>query len=112
VNELASTLFVLRLVKLVLEIAILSLIGQGVLWMMIRAVGRDPRTNFAWRVLDVVVSPFVRLLRLITPKFVAERHLPWAVLGLLAVGWFWVTFAIGNACISQGVPIADCRNIR
>jgi hypothetical protein len=112
-NDLANTLFLLRLVKLVLEVAGLSLIGLGFLWVMIRAVGGNPDTNFAYRVLQVVVSPFVRLVRAITPKFVPDRQVPWAALGLLVVAWGWVSFlAIPNACHSHGIPIAACLEIR
>lgn len=112
-NDLAQTLFFLRLVKLVLEIALLALVGQGIMWAMIRAVGRDPATNVFYKVLDVIVSPFVRLVRLITPKFIDDAQVPWAALGLLVVGWASVSFlAIPNACHSHGVPIAACLAIR
>ena len=108
-ESLANSLFLLRLVKLVLEIAGLSLIGLAVLAVMIRAVGRDPQTNFAYRALQVVASPFVRIVRAITPKFVPDRHVPWAVFGLVVVTWAWVSFlAIPNACHAQGVPIGQC----
>jgi hypothetical protein len=111
-SDLANTLFLLRLVKLVLEIALLALVGQGVMWALIRAVGQDPANNFFYRMLQVVVSPFTRIVRLITPKFVADRHVPWAVLGLLVVGYVWTLFAIANACIGHGLPIAECRRVR
>jgi hypothetical protein len=112
VNDLVSTLFVLRLVKLVLEIALLALVGQAILWAMIRGVGRDPSTNVFYRVLSVIVSPFVKAVRLVTPRFVADRHVPWAVFGLLVVGYAWTLFAIANACIGQGMTIAQCQGVR
>ena len=111
-KDLAATLFVLRLAKLILEIALLSLVGQAVLWAMIRGVGRDPATNLFYRMLQVIVSPFVRLVRLVTPRFVPDRHLPWAVFGLLLVGYAWTLFAIANACIAHGLTIAQCQEIR
>jgi hypothetical protein len=63
-------------------------------------------------VLEVVVSPFRRLVRFVTPRFVADRHVPFALLGLLTVAWVWSAFAIGNACISHGVAIAECARLR
>ena len=108
-ESLASPLYLLRLLKLVLEIAGLSLVGLAVLAIMIRAVGRDPEANFAYRALQVIVKPFVRLVRAITPRFVADRHVPWAAFGLIVVAWAWVSFlAIPTACHSRGLTIAEC----
>ena len=72
-NDIGTTLFVLRLVKLVLEIALLALVGQALVWAMIRAVGQPPEHNFFYRALQVVTSPFTKLLRLVSPKFIIDR---------------------------------------
>jgi hypothetical protein len=112
VNDLGTTLFVLRLVKLVLEIALFALAGQGVVWMMIRAVGQPAERNFAYRALQTIASPFTRLVRLVSPKFVIDRHIPWATAALLAIAWVWTTFAIANACIGAGLAISECQQVR
>lgn len=111
-NDIGTTLFVLRLVKLVLEIALLALVGQALVWAMIRAVGQPPENNFFYRTLQVVTSPFTKLVRLVSPKFVIDRHIPWAAFALLAVAWVWVTFTIANACIGAGMSIAECQQVR
>jgi hypothetical protein len=51
-------------------------------------------------------------VRKITPAFVADRHIPFAVLALLVVGYAWTLFAFANACIAQGLTIAECRQVR
>lgn len=108
-----TTLFLLRLVKLVLEIALFALIGQGIVYVLIRAMGQqDPRSNVFYRTLATIVLPFTWLLRKITPSAVADRHIPWAVLGLLIVGYVWTLFAIANACIAQGLTLAQCQQVR
>jgi len=112
VNDIGNTLFVLRLVKLVLEIALFALAGQGLVWMMIRAVGQPAERNFAYRALQTIASPFTGLVRLITPKFVIDRHIPWATFALLAVAWVWATFTIANTCIGAGLTIAECQQVR
>lgn len=103
-----SALFLPRIVKLVLEIALLALLGQGVVWVLIRAVGADPSRNVFYRALEVVVSPFVRLARLITPRAVPDRHLPWAVLGLLVVAYVATLLAIVQTCVGLGLPLREC----
>ena len=108
-----TALFLLRLVKLVLEIALFALVGQGVVWVLIRAMGQpDPGSNIFYRMLAAIVMPFTWLVRRITPAFVADRHIPWAVLGLLVVGYAVTLFAFANACIAQGFTIAECRQAR
>ena len=108
VDDLGSTLFWLRLVQLVLAIALLSLVGQGVVFVIARALGQDVTKNFFFRVLETVVMPFTRLCRLITPKIITDRQVPVVVLSLLSVGYVWVMLAIANLCLGQGVRIAQC----
>ena len=102
-GDAGATLFLLRLLKLVLEIALFALVGQGIMYVLIRAMGaQDPRDNVFFRMLATVVSPFTWLVRKITPPAVADRHVPWAVFGLLLVAWAWTAFfAIPNACFSR-----------
>jgi hypothetical protein len=107
-NDPGSSILVLRIVKLVLEIALLALVGQGLLWMMTRAVGGDPARNVFYRVLEAIVSPFRRLVRWMTPGFVLDRHLPWAVLGLLLVAYLTTQFLIVQTCVGLGVSVRDC----
>jgi hypothetical protein len=112
VKDIGTTLFVLRLVKLVLEIALFALAGQGIVWMLARAMGQQAERNFAYRALQTVALPFTKLVRLLTPKLVLDRHVPWATFALLAVGWVWVSFSIANACIGAGLTIAECQQVR
>jgi uncharacterized membrane protein len=108
VNELQSTLFWLRLVQLLLAIPLMALAGQGIVHVLTRLFGQDPNANFFYRVLATVASPFTRACRWITPKFVADRHLPLVALSLLLVGYVWTMLAIANACIGAGLPVSQC----
>ena len=111
-DSLVSTLFWLRLIQLVLAIALLALVGQGVVFVIARALGQDVSKNFFYRVLETVVMPFNRLCRLITPRFVTDRQVPMVVLSLLSVGYVWVMLAIANACLGHGLAIAQCVGSR
>ena len=111
-KDIGTTLFVLRLVKLVLEIALLALAGQGIVWALIRTSGQPADDNVFYRTLKVVSSPFTRLVRLASPKFVIDRHIPWATFALLAVAYVWVLFTIANTCIGAGLTVAECQRLR
>ena len=107
-NDLQSTLFWLRLVQLLLAIPLLALAGQGIVHVLTRMFGQEPKANFFYRVLETVASPFTRACRWITPKFVADRHLPLVALSLLLVGYAWTMLAIASACIGAGLPVSQC----
>ena len=107
-GDLGSTLYWLRLVQLLLAIPLLALAGQGALFMITRAIGQNVKTNFFYRILEIVVLPFTRLARLITPRRISDRLLPLVVLSLLLVGYFWTMIAIADLCIHHGVAVAQC----
>ena len=107
-DDLASTLYWLRLVQLLLSIPLLALAGQGVVFLIARSVGQDVRSNIFFRILETVVMPFTRLARLITPKIINDRQLPLVVLSLLVIGYIWIMMAIANLCIGHGIPVAQC----
>ena len=107
-NDLGSTLFALRLIKAVVEIALFALVGQGIVWALIRAAGQPPEHNFFYRALQTIAMPVTRPLRWVTPKVVSDRHIPWAALGLLIAAWAWVFLAILNTCAGAGITAAEC----
>ena len=82
---------VLSTVRMLVEIAMFSLIGQGVLYLMAGA-GRDQ--NFFYNLLRTLASPAMRFTRFITPKFVIDQHVGWVALFLLFVLWVGLRVAI------------------
>lgn len=90
----------LSALKLVFEIALLSLLGQGVLY-LIAGPRRD--TNIFYQLLKMVPQPFVSLARRITPAQVADRHVPFVAFFLLAIGWLVVTFERIRYCVGVGM---------
>lgn len=102
------TLFWLRLVQLLIAIPLLALAGEGAVWLLARMVGQPPRQNFFFRLLEVVASPVVKPFRWITPRFVPDRHVPFAAFCLLLVAYFWVMLAIADACAGAGFPVGQC----
>jgi hypothetical protein len=107
-TEIPSSLFWWRLLQLVLAIPMLAILGQGLTWLLARGFGQLPEQNFFYRLLQVIASPAVKLSRLITPKVIADAHVPLVALSLLAVAYLWVMLEIGNACTRAGLTIARC----
>ena len=97
-------LLLVSAVKLIAEIALMALAGQFLLGVL---AGQKREGNFFYKLLQVLTGPFVKAMRLITPKVVIDRHIPLAAFVLLATVWVIVTIVKVNLCIQIGVE--QCR---
>lgn len=75
---------VITTLRVLVEIALFSLIGQGVLYAL---AGENREQNIFYMILKTVASPAMRFARWISPKFVVDRHVGWVALFLLTVLW-------------------------
>ena len=91
-------------VKLLAEIALLVLLGQGVVGLMSGAA-RD--RNPFYRVLQMAGLPWVRAARFLSPKIVLDRHLPLVAFLVLLFVWGAATVAKVSICLQLGV--ASCK---
>lgn len=87
---------------LVVWIALLALAGQFVLGWLAGA-GRD--RNVVYRLFEVIASPFVKLVRLLAPRAVVDRHAPLATFVLLVVALVWLTIERIRLCLQGGVNL-------
>jgi cytochrome b561 len=94
----------LNLAQLVLYIALLSLLGQGLLFVL---SGPKRQSNVFYTLLQVVSKPFTWLVRKITPRQVADRHVPVVTFFLLLIVYFIVTFEKISLCLNANM--AGCR---
>lgn len=97
-------LLLASVVKLVAEVALMALIGRGVLGLL---AGPGREANVFYRVLDTVCRPVLRLARAITPAAVQARHLPWISVSLLCLVWLLALALKVSVCLRIG--IASCR---
>ena len=63
----------LNVFQLVLYIALLSLVGQAILYVL---AGAKRESNFFYKLLQVISKPFTLPVRLITPKQIADSQVP------------------------------------
>jgi hypothetical protein len=91
-------------VKLIAEIALMALAGQFLLGVL---AGQKRESNFFYKLLQVLTGPFVKGMRLITPKVVIDRHIPLAAFVLLSTVWLFSTIVKVNLCLQIGVE--QCR---
>ena len=94
----------LSIVKLICEIALLALLGQALLYVL---AGPKRDSNVFYQLLKVLTNPFTKPTRLITPRQVADRHVPFVTFFFLMLVWGVVTFEKISHCIS--VNMVGCK---
>ena len=94
----------LNLLQLTLYIALLALLGQGLLYVL---AGAKRETNIFYTLLRVVGKPFTAIVRRITPAKVADQHVPFVTFGLLLIVYAVVTFEKINYCVS--INMVGCK---
>lgn len=96
-------LLLLSAIKLVCEIALMSMLGQWVLGLL---AGAKREQNIFYQVLAQIGRPFVLLARWITPRsIVLDRHLPLVAFLVLAFSWILVTALRIQHCLQIGVEL-------
>ena len=90
--------FALLVAQQLVLVAGLSLLGQFVV-----AIFNWParRQNLVYRLFEVVASPVVKLVRLVTPKVVIDQHIPIAAFMVLLFAYFWLGFEQRASCMND-----------
>ena len=94
----------LNIAQLVLYIALLSLLGQGLLFVF---AGASRDTNFFYKLLQLMSKPFTWPVRKVTPHQVADRHVPLVTFFVLVLLYFIVTFEKIDHCMNSNM--VGCR---
>lgn len=94
----------LNLVQLILYIALLSLAGQGLLYVL---AGPKRDNNLFYKLLQLLGKPFTLPVRMVTPRQVADHHVPLVTFFLLLIVYFVVTFEKIDYCME--LKMVDCR---
>jgi hypothetical protein len=99
---MTSMLFLVSALKLITEIALMALLGQGLLAIL---AGDHRESNFVYRIFRSMTSPFIDMARLLSPRVVLDQHLPLVAFLLLACGWIAVTLAKIDICVRIGIEL-------
>ena len=100
-------LTILNAIQLVLYIALLALLGQGVLYVL---AGARRESNFFYKLLQVLSKPFTWPLRRVMPKQVADHQVPIVAFMLLLLLYAVVTFERADLSVTSNmVGQEGCR---
>lgn len=92
-------LLLVMAVKLVAEIALMALLSQ---WLLGLLAGAKRETNMFYKLLQVITGPFIKVTRMISPRFVLDRHVPLGAFLLVSVVWFVAVITKINLCLQLG----------
>jgi hypothetical protein len=79
------------ILKAICEVALFSLLGQGIVALL---SGPNRDKNVVYQIFKVITGPPVKLTRLITPRFIIDAHVPFVTFFLFF--WLWVGFTYGK----------------
>ena len=78
------------ILKALTEIAGVSFLGQGLLWVW---AGAKRDQNIVYNLFKAITSPVTRITRIITPRVVLDQHIGLVAFFLLMVLWIAITAA-------------------
>ncbi|MBU0620946.1 MAG: hypothetical protein KJ795_03770 [Gammaproteobacteria bacterium] len=94
-------LFVVSVLKALVEVAALALLAQGLVGLL---AGRAKEGNVVYRMLRVVTTPVCRVVRRVTPGFVADRHI--GLVAFLTLFWLWLALVYAKAWVCNTQNLA------
>ena len=81
-------LLILGVLRALVEVALLFLIGQGLLAVL---AGARRHTNTIYQLFVLVTSPVIKIVRKISPPQIIDKHLPFVAFFVLF--WCWIGLA-------------------
>jgi len=93
-------LFLISVLRTLVEVAGLALLGQGILALL---AGKYRHENLFYRVFQIVTRPVIKAARFITPRFIIDAHVPFLAFFLLF--WLWIALALAkrHLCTLHGL---------
>ena len=72
------------ILKALVEVALLVMIGQGILFVF---AGSSRQQNLVYRMFATVTQPIMKATRFVTPRFIVDQHIGLVAFFLLLVLW-------------------------
>ena len=95
-------LLFVEILKLLAEVALLSLAGRWVLGLL---AGKRRDQNLFYQLFQVLTRPLISGARLITPRVVLDQHLPLVAFLVLFFVWVVATMTKIDICVRIGVHL-------
>lgn len=94
-------MFIVSVLKALVEIAVMSLLAQGIIGVL---SGKEQQENFAYRLFQVVTAPIIKIVRAITPMFIADQYL--GLVSFCILFWLWLALIFAKAYVCHAQHLA------
>jgi hypothetical protein len=94
----STDLFLVTIAKSLVEVAALLILGQGILYVL---SGEKREGSLSYQLFKIITRPVYGIVRLLTPKVIVDRHVPWVALMVLFWLWLALTFAKIQICAER-----------
>ncbi len=95
--EPQTELLMVVALKALAELAGLFITGRGLLYVLI---GQKRQVNGVYQLFALLTNPLIRATRVVTPRVVADRHIPAAT--ALLIFWVWLGATYWKAAVCMG----------
>lgn len=89
------------ILKGLVELLILVMLGQGLLFVL---AGATRHQNVVYRMFATVTAPVMKAARFVTPRFIVDQHIGFVAFFLLVVLWVAALALKVQAVTSQAAP--------
>lgn len=95
---LNTALHLLSILRASAEVAGMSLLAQGALWLL---AGGGPQRNVVYQLFSLITRPAIGATRRLAPKAISDRHIPLLAFFLLFALWIALAYVRQVACQSN-----------
>lgn len=93
-------LFIVSILRALVEVALLALIGQGAVGLL---SGARRAKNPIYVLFQVITKPVVRFTRWFTPKVILDQHIPFVAFFLMFWLWILLAWVKRELCVMSGL---------
>ena len=93
-------IFILSILRALVEVALLALIGQGAVGLL---SGARRHKNPIYVLFQVITKPVIRFTRWFTPKLIVDQHIGFVAFFLLFWLWILLAWVKRELCLISGL---------
>lgn len=93
-------LYIVSILRALVEVAGLSLLGQGAVALL---SGKYREQNIFYKLFQIVTRPVIKAARYVTPRVILDAHVPFLAFFILFWLWIALAFAKRYLCAAHGL---------
>ncbi len=84
----AAELYIVSILRALVEVAGMFLLAQGLLYLL---AGATREKNIVYQLFRIITRPVIQMTRFVTPRVIVDKHIPFVAFFILF--WLWLLLA-------------------